>query len=409
MKLGRQMALGDTLMSLDAAGMADVLIVGAGPAGSHLAYLLAEQGLQVTIIDKQAFPRAKVCGGGLSRKAMDLLGFDLGPALHQTIGAAILNYRNRDAIIREMQPAAACTVVRSEFDKLLLDRACAKGARFLAETAFVDATETADAVSVITSRGVLRCRLLLAADGAASAVRNKLFGKDLVAYVPAMEAMLWPAEGMLERFGARALFDFDGMPGGYGWIFPKRDHFNVGVYSPFGGASLRRHLDRFTAAYASLQQPLRVEYQGYIIPLENRRKLFQRGRVWLLGDAAGLAEALFGEGIYFALKSASIAARAIAADGAGCLIRADSALYSQLLRRELLPELRAAAWMARLIYRFPKLAFSHLVLNQRINHDFAGLISGQMGYRHCLFKTAVGFPRWLLPSKAPERGVKSSY
>ncbi len=403
------MALGDTLMSLDAAGMADVLIVGAGPAGSHLAYLLAEQGLQVTIIDKQAFPRAKVCGGGLSRKAMDLLGFDLGPALHQTIGAAILNYRNRDAIIREMQPAAACTVVRSEFDKLLLDRACAKGARFLAETAFVDATETADAVSVITSRGVLRCRLLLAADGAASAVRNKLFGKDLVAYVPAMEAMLWPAEGMLERFGARALFDFDGMPGGYGWIFPKRDHFNVGVYSPFGGASLRRHLDRFTAAYASLQQPLRVEYQGYIIPLENRRKLFQRGRVWLLGDAAGLAEALFGEGIYFALKSASIAARAIAADGAGCLIRADSALYSQLLRRELLPELRAAAWMARLIYRFPKLAFSHLVLNQRINHDFAGLISGQMGYRHCLFKTAVGFPRWLLPSKAPERGVKSSY
>jgi geranylgeranyl reductase family protein len=401
--------MADAAMSFDADATSDVLIVGAGPAGSHMAYLLAEQGLQVTIIDKQAFPRAKVCGGGVSRKALDLLGFDLGPALHQTIGAAILNYRNRDAIIKEMQPAAACTVVRSEFDKLLLDRACAKGARFLPETAFVDATESADAVSVSTSRGVLRCRLLLAADGAASVVRNKLFGKDLVTYVPALEALLWPADGALERFGARALFDFDGMPGGYGWIFPKRDHFNVGVYSPFGGTALRQHLDHFTAAYASLQQPLRVEYQGYIIPLENRRKLFQRGRVWLLGDAAGLAESLFGEGIYFALKSASIAARAIAADGAGCLIRADSKLYGQLLCRELLPELRAAAWMARLIYRFPKLAFSHLVLNQRINHDFAGLISGQMGYRHCLLKTAVGFPRWLLPSKAPERGVEHSY
>jgi geranylgeranyl reductase family protein len=378
--------------------VADVLVVGAGPAGSHLAYLLAGQGLQVTLIDKQAFPRAKVCGGGLSRKAMDLLGFDLGPVMHRAIGGAILNYRNRDAILKEVQPMAACTVVRSEFDQLLLDRACARGVRFLAETGFVDATETADAVSVATSRGVLRCRLLLAADGAASAVRNKLFGKDLVAYVPAMEAMLWPAPGMLERFGDRALFDFDGMPRGYGWIFPKRDHFNVGVYSPFGGAALRQHLERFIAAYASLRQPLRLECQGYVIPLQNRRQLYQRGRVWLLGDAAGLAEALFGEGIYFALKSATIAAKAIAADG----LRAESALYSRLLRRELLPELRAAAWMARLIYRFPKLAFSHLVLNQQVNHDFAGLISGQVGYRDCLLKTALGFPRWLLPSKAPD-------
>jgi flavin-dependent dehydrogenase len=318
--------------------------------------------------------------------------------MHRAIGGAILNYRNRDAILKEVQPMAACTVVRSEFDQLLLDRACARGVRFLAETGFVDATETADAVSVATSRGVLRCRLLLAADGAASAVRNKLFGKDLVAYVPAMEAMLWPAPGMLERFGDRALFDFDGMPRGYGWIFPKRDHFNVGVYSPFGGAALRQHLDRFIAAYASLRQPSRLECQGYVIPLQNRRQLYQRGRVWLLGDAAGLAEALFGEGIYFALKSATIAAKAIAADG----LRAESALYSRLLRRELLPELRAAAWMARLIYRFPKLAFSHLVLNQQINHDFAGLISGQVGYRDCLLKTALGFPRWLLPSKAPD-------
>jgi geranylgeranyl reductase family protein len=389
-RCGAAMSFDDTVV--------DVLVVGAGPAGSHLAYLLAGQGLQVTLIDKQAFPRAKVCGGGLSRKTMDLLGFDLGPVMHRAIGGAILNYRNRDAILKEVQPMAACTVVRSEFDQLLLDRACARGVRFLAETGFVDATETADAVSVATSRGVLRCRLLLAADGAASAVRNKLFGKDLVAYVPAMEAMLWPAPGMLERFGDRALFDFDGMPRGYGWIFPKRDHFNVGVYSPFGGAALRQHLDRFIAAYASLRQPSRLECQGYVIPLQNRRQLYQRGRVWLLGDAAGLAEALFGEGIYFALKSATIAAKAIAADG----LRAESALYSRLLRRELLPELRAAAWMARLIYRFPKLAFSHLVLNQQINHDFAGLISGQVGYRDCLLKTALGFPRWLLPSKAPD-------
>ncbi|AIY39341.1 geranylgeranyl reductase [Collimonas arenae] len=375
----------------------DVLIVGAGPAGAHLAYLLAQQGLQVTIIDKQAFPRAKVCGGGLSRKAMDLLGFELGDTMHQPISGAILTYGNRDTVLKEMPSMAACTVVRSEFDQMLLERARAQGVRFCAETAFIDATESADAVSVTTSRGVFRSRLLLAADGASSAVRNRLFGKDLVTYVPALEALVWPEDGALEEFGQRALFDFDGMPHGYGWIFPKRDHFNVGVYSPFGGTALRQHLDRFAAAYAGLQRPQRITYQGYVIPLSNRRREFQRGRVWLLGDAAGLAEALFGEGIYFALKTAVLAARAIAEDG----LRADSSGYSRLLRRELLPELRAATWMARLVYRFPKLTFSHLVLNQRINQDFAGLISGEIGYRHCLYKTALGFPRWLMPSKAP--------
>lgn len=385
-------------MFFDDCGIADVLIVGAGPAGAHLAYLLAMQGWRVNMIDKETFPRAKTCGGGLSRKAIDLLGCDLEPAIHKSIDAVILTYRNRDTIIKKYDPTAACTVVRAEFDKLLLDRACAQGVRFFANTTFVDATEVADAVSVATSRGVMRCRLLLAADGAASAVRHKLFSKDLVAYVPALEATLWPTEDVLNRLGRRAVFDFGGMPHGYGWIFPKRDHVNVGVYSPFGGNALRRHLDQFIAEYASLRRPLQMEYQGYIIPIENRRKLFQRGRVWLLGDAAGLAEALFGEGIYFALKSATIAANAIAMDG----LRADSDRYSRQLRRELLPELQAAAWMARLIYRFPHWTFSHLVLNRSVNRNFADVISGETGYRRCFLKTVVGFPRWLMPSAAQD-------
>ena len=89
-------------MSSDPDRIYDALIVGAGPAGSHLAYLLAAQGLQVAIIDKESFPREKVCGGGLSRKSIALLGFDLGSVLHQSIHGAILTYRNRDALIKDM-------------------------------------------------------------------------------------------------------------------------------------------------------------------------------------------------------------------------------------------------------------------------------------------------------------------
>jgi hypothetical protein len=71
------------------------------------------------------------------------------------------------------------------------------------------------------------------------------------------------------------------------------------------------------------------------------------------------------------------------------------------LRRELLPELRALARMARWFYNHPRRSYAHLVLNRAVVRDFAEVISGSSGYRRCLWKTALGFPRWLLPSQGP--------
>ena len=373
----------------------DALIVGAGPAGAYLGYLLAGQGHAVAIIDKQRFPRDKVCGGGVSRKAIDLLDFDLGPVVEKSIRGAVLTYQNRASTIKDLDTPAAVTVLRSEFDHFLLDRAVARGACFFPETTFADASERADSLAVATSRGDFGCRALFAADGAASAVRRRLIGRELNSYFPALEALVRGAPDITASREDRAVFDFGGMARGYGWIFPKRDHLNVGVYSPFGGKSLRAQLDHFMAAYPALRGARDIDYRGAIIPIGNRRKLFQRGRVCLLGDAAGLAEALFGEGIYFALKSAALAARAVAETG----FAADSRRYSALLAEQLLPELRAAERMARLIYRFPRFAYAHLVLNSAVNDDFAGLINGTTSYRRCFAKTLLAFPRWLLPSR----------
>lgn len=383
-------------MSPYAPSFVDVLIVGAGPAGSHLACQLARQGMQVAIIDKAVFPREKVCGGGLSRKALDLLDFDLGPVMHQPISGALIAYRNRDMLTLDVDPAAGCMVTRSEFDHLLLERAGTAGARFMPDTGFVDAEETKDDVTVKTTHGTIRCRILVGADGAASTVRARMFGKDVVHYVPALEALLVPSPGTPHVLKNRALFDFGVIPRGYGWIFPKRDHLNVGVYSPEGGSSLHRYLKDFMAQYDCLRQPSEIRYQGYVIPIRNLRKQFQKGRVWLLGDAAGLAETLFGEGIYFALKSAELAARAIKEEG----LRPGSRRYASLLHRELLPELRAARWLATGIYRFPELTFRHLVHNRRVNRDFARIISGELSYRSCLMRTAIRFPWWLRQTMA---------
>jgi flavin-dependent dehydrogenase len=80
----------------------DVLIVGAGSAGSFLAYLLARRGFTVTIIDKATFPRDKVCGGGLSNKTLELLpfDFDISPVVQQRVTGAFLTYQNRATVVK---------------------------------------------------------------------------------------------------------------------------------------------------------------------------------------------------------------------------------------------------------------------------------------------------------------------
>jgi geranylgeranyl reductase family protein len=387
--------------AVDRATVFDALVVGAGPAGSYLGYLLAKSGRRVAIIDKERFPRDKVCGGAVSRKAIDLIDFDIAPVVHRSVRGAFLTFGNRSTVVKDEERAGVCTVVRSEFDQFLLDKARAAGAQFFPEANFLGAVEHDQTVSVKTSRGDFEASLVCAADGAASAVRAKVFGKNVVRYVPSLEALVHVRDSEMSRLDGRAVFDFGVMPRGYGWIFPKSDHLNVGVYSPFGGHALRAHLDRFISLYRSMRHPVSIRYLGFVIPVENAAKRFQHGRIWLIGDAAGLVECIFGEGIYFALKSAVVAADAIERGGDA----PDSLLYTKSLNQELLPELRASQWIGKALYRFQSFSFSHLVLNDRVNRDFAGLITGEVGYRQCLSLTARNAFKWLRRSPSADHGI----
>ena len=193
---------------------ADVLIVGAGPAGSFLGYLLARAGFDVVIIDKSTFPRDKVCGGGLSNKTVELLPFDISAIVHTRVTGAFLTYQNRDTVVKDMGDRSGIAVRRSEFDHFLLQKAIDAGSRFLGDTPFVSVAKTADGVAVSTSRGVLRARYIVGADGVFSAGRQCVFGRDLVSYAPAVEALVSVAPDRASRIGNRVLFDFGGMPRG---------------------------------------------------------------------------------------------------------------------------------------------------------------------------------------------------
>src|SRR4030095_8329691 len=179
----------------------DAIVVGAGPAGSYLGYLLARTGRRVALLDEHRFPRDKVCGGGLSGKSIALLDIDISRVVHRWITGAFLTFPNRIAVVKDLPCAWGCTVLRDEFDQMLLTRACEAGARFFGETAFLELHEHREGVTAITSRGNFTGRRLFAADGVGSAVRSQVFGKRLVAYVPALEALVEVPDGALRSFG----------------------------------------------------------------------------------------------------------------------------------------------------------------------------------------------------------------
>src|SRR5262245_56663683 len=155
----------------------DAIVVGAGPAGSHLSRLLARSGRRIALLDKARFPRDKVCGGGITRKALALLDADITPVVHSSIAAAFLTFGNRAGLLKDLHGEAGCTVARAEFDQLLLDRAREAGAGFFEEATVLDVNVHDGGVTAITSRGEFRGKRLFAADGVGSVVRSKVFGR----------------------------------------------------------------------------------------------------------------------------------------------------------------------------------------------------------------------------------------
>jgi flavin-dependent dehydrogenase len=109
----------------------DIIIAGAGPTGSTLAYLLARAGLEVLILEKELLPRDKPCGGDLTHKATNLLSFPWEQVVEDIVHKAILNFRGRGGIEVNTSLPMAYMVRRSTFDSLLTAQAIQAGAHLI--------------------------------------------------------------------------------------------------------------------------------------------------------------------------------------------------------------------------------------------------------------------------------------
>ena len=315
----------------------DVLIVGGGPAGSSCAWALRGSGLDALIIDKQTFPRDKVCGGWITPQIISELQLDPADYARGRAFQPICGFRTSRMGDPEVETnygrPVSYGIRRFEFDDYLLKRC---GARVLEGVAFEGRKRHNDAWLV---NGEIQARLVVGAGGHFCPVARQLGAKMgneeiVVAQEAEFEMDACQQAACSIRPEIPELYFCADMRG-YGWCFRKGNVLNVGL-GRLDRRSLSGHVAEFLAFLArtgkvAFELPASILGHAYLIYSKTTRMLVDDG-VMLIGDAAGLAYSQSGEGIRPAIESGLLAAKVIS-EAAGDYRREKLEPYVGLLRQ----------------------------------------------------------------------------
>ncbi len=385
-------------------GPGRIAVIGGGPAGAMAAAELAAAGRDVLLLDEK-LAWEKPCGGGITQKALDQYPFLSHAQVERNWirGCELTSpsgYRASFVLNRRI-----AIFSRQVLNRLLLERAAA-GAQIVRER--VTSVEgTAGAWQLRARRAAFSAEYLVIAGGARSKFRGQLSRPFAPADLLATAGYFIPGSGdTLEIAFLKGIE-------GYIWVFPRSHHLSAGICARLQTAttaSLRTQLDAFLAARG--YDLSKAQFYSHVLPAPTAGTLQKaplEGMGWaLVGDAAGLVDAITGEGLYYAIRSADLLAQA--------LTQARS--YTQLLERELLPELRMAARMAGRFYHGNFLGQAVLERVVRLTDASAtlreltrDLFAGSQGYRGLRRRFYLSLPRVameMLFAPAPKSSVPAS-
>lgn len=344
-----------------------MIVAGAGPAGAVAARTLAAAGFDTLLVDRATFPRNKPCGGGISVRALTRFPWLAGAIdeidVHRI---AKLHLEGPGGITLDLDSGdpAVLLIRRVEFDHALVRAAEKAGAQTLSGFEITQADADERGVTLQSRDGrTLTARTVVAADGVHSVIAKRLgvnprwprtsIAIDMMEETPNATLRAVRPDVLWVAYACNGL-------DGYSYIFPKTDHVNVGI-----GCLLSHFDDEVGEAPYALQEKFvaalvasgdlegrsdRTHFTPYLIPVGGPLPKAWHGRVLFAGDAGGFVNAITAEGIYYAMVSGELAARAIVSTPSAADAAVAGKSYEKLWRDEIGAELADSVLMQRFLF-----------------------------------------------------------
>ncbi|OLP17728.1 NAD-binding protein [Leptolyngbya sp. 'hensonii'] len=357
--------------------MYDCIIVGAGPAGASAAYHLAKRGRSVLIVEKEALPRYKPCGGGVSPIVAQWFDFDFTPAISLKVSTIRYTWKMEDPVEAKLHTSEPVWMVRRDvFDHFLVQQAQKQGAELRQHTEVTGVEFKSDHWQVNTAQGPVEGRYLIAADGAKGPMAKWLGFKERKRRLAGALEAETPAQ--IEN-GHIAHFEFGLVKNGYIWNFPKADGYSIGV-GTFRGGGEQQDFKGILNQYGTLFGVNVSTSKQYGHPLclwDGDQKLHTQNAL-LAGEAACVVDPFTAEGIRPSMFTGVKAAAAI-----------DQALGGDLNALEAYTHLIAAEWgsdmvwaqrLAGLFYRIPGIGYKIGVKRPTATQKMGKILCGELRY-----------------------------
>ncbi len=358
--------------------MYDAIVIGSGPAGTACAITLSKNNKKVLLLEKYKLPRYKSCGGGLSQKSYEILknlDVDINKFVENEINNVDFIYKHKNTVNINFDYPVIKTSMRDKLDFGLINKSTNFGTIVNSSEKVEEINQKENYIVVKTDKTEYKSSFVVGADGAHSVTAKHFNNTKKNAIAVEAEIINTPEMNVNKK---TIELHYGIIPHGYGWIFPKKNVISIGIGSFLPKTKgLNDYYYKFkeNIGFKNCEEKI---LKGHPIPiLTHKNSNYNNGNILLVGDAAGLVDPLSGEGIYYALQSGIWAAEAI--------INKNSDKYTKIIKNKLLPQLKQAEILSKIIFNTLPVINKLINSNPDIAKKLVEVIYGKLTYNE-LFK-----------------------